>query len=116
MCRYAFSGPYKQHMACFNCRIALKTVTICPNCNNAMVNMGLDFKAPKRRDTKQWKKVELLYQNGVHFSSCGCGGPGYRPKRLNELADFLAAQEKDRWNKSEGEKLLDKFNSFGSVK
>lgn len=88
MCRYAFSGPYKQHMACFKCRIALKAVTVCPQCRQPMVEMGLDFKAPKRRDVKQWKKVEVLYQNGITFHSCGCGC-GYRPKQLNEVKHFL---------------------------
>ena len=32
-----------------------------------MANMGLDFRAPKQSDRKQWRKVELLYLNNVTF-------------------------------------------------
>jgi hypothetical protein len=51
--------------------------------------MGLDFKAPKRKDKEQWKVVEILYEHGITFYSCGCGGPGYRPTRLREVPAFL---------------------------
>jgi hypothetical protein len=50
------------------------------------------FQAPKQTDIKQWKKVELLYQQGYAYHSCGCGGPGYRPSRLSEVPEFLEIQ------------------------
>ena len=78
--------------------------------------MGLDFKVPKRSDDKQWKKVEILYRNGIHFGSCGCNGPGYRPKRLGEVERFLATSEEVNRHKSEGEKLLNKIDQFAGVK
>jgi hypothetical protein len=50
------------------------------------------FQAPKQTDIKQGKKVELLYQQGYAYHSCGCGGPGYRPSRLSEVPEFLEIQ------------------------
>ncbi len=115
MCRYAVHS-YKRHTVCFNCRLALKAVSVCPYCHQAMVSMGLDFKAPKHSDVKQWKKAEILHQNGVHFGSCGCDGPGYRPARLDQVEHFLATDERVNKRKSEGAKLLEKIDRFAGVK
>ncbi|WP_282935952.1 hypothetical protein [Paenibacillus sp. RC67] len=54
-----------------------------------MKNVGHDFKAPKQTDFKQWLKVELLYNSGFSYHSCGCGGPGYRPAKLSEVEEFI---------------------------
>jgi hypothetical protein len=54
-----------------------------------MSNMGLDFKAPRQRDKRQWKKVRILFERGYTYHSCGCGGPGYRPRTLAEVPAFL---------------------------
>jgi hypothetical protein len=67
-----------------------------------MHNMGKDFKAPKQSDVKQWKKVEILFQHGFNYHSCGCCGPGLRPAELRDVEAFLA----DQLPQSEGEKLL----------
>jgi hypothetical protein len=116
MCRYAFHN-YKNHYACFVCRKSFKhpgpssmtteQVQIqvgrltkwierpvplsihCPECTREMHDMGLDFKAPRKNDLEQWHKVKRLSDAGVTFHSCGCGGPGWRPQRLNEVAAFL---------------------------
>ncbi len=100
MCRYAFAGPYRQPYACFDCRkcfhvamnwerTPLQAVThSCPECGQPMHSMGLDFKAPRRHDIRQWRKVQTLYTHGFTYASCGCGA-GYRPKRLSELPTFL---------------------------
>jgi hypothetical protein len=64
--------------------------------------MGLDFRPPKQRDTHQWQKVEQLYLHGYTYHSCGCGGPGYRPRTLSEVPAFLSRQPP----RSEGESLL----------
>lgn len=66
-----------------------------------MFDLGFDFKAPKQNDIKQWQKIEILFQNGFTYHSCGCG-PGLRPAELNQLEEFLAGN----LEKSEGEKLL----------
>jgi hypothetical protein len=52
-----------------------------------MIDLGRDFKAPRRADKNQWRKVELLAKNGITFESCG---PGYRPRTLAEAKMDLA--------------------------
>lgn len=115
MTRYEHTN-YKRKFACFTCRKCFKYESLsdrddktrrstrCPQCGDPIYDMGLDFKAPRRRDIEQWKKVEVLYHNGVDFSpsdTIGSEGPGYRPARLNQVGDFLearrrAALEKDK--------------------
>lgn len=103
MCRYGMYGPYKDIYACFNCRKVFKQTSgyelsetdnqnrkyKCPQCGEIMKDMGHDFKAPKQSNIKQWAKVEILFNNGFTYHSCGCGGPGYRPTKLSEVADFI---------------------------
>ena len=121
MCRYGFHH-YREHYACFDCRKSFKErdghvprslpkqptlprQVPCPDCGRAMTAMGLDFKAPRRRDRKQWIKVKALAEHGFTYSSCGCGGPGYRPARLNQLGSFFLNQPP----RSPGEALLREF-------
>jgi hypothetical protein len=124
MCRYA-GRPYKEHYACFDCRKAFKRASQedvaeregavdgecrpvpCPECGKPMAAMGLDFKAPRQSDIKQWRKVEILFRHGIAFRSCGCAGPGFRPRTLRDVKPFLAATIK----KSPGEQLLLRFNT-----
>lgn len=103
MCRYGLSGPYKQHYACFDCRKAFKRQlesdlpehargddeARCPECNQPMHAMGLDFKAPKKSAIKQWAKIKLLFDHGFAYHSCGCCGPGYRPETLSDAKVFI---------------------------
>lgn len=114
MCRYAMYGPYKRKFACFACRKMFRQtdesrmaqkprldeqgqrIALCPQCGARMHNMGLDFCVPKQSDLEQWKKVEKLFDAGIIFSSCGCGGPGPRPRRLKEVDDFLRQREEER--------------------
>lgn len=121
MCRYGMSGPYKQHYACFDCRKSFKwpmdarqsppgdtpESVKCPQCGAPMHSMGLDFRAPPQRNARQWKKVLILYTHGVAYHSCGCGGPGYRPRTLAEVPAFLAGRRAT----SEGEALLKRISS-----
>jgi hypothetical protein len=52
--------------------------------------MGRSFRAPKKSNRDQWKKVELLWKNGFRFFS-------YRrypdaeplPSKLSEVAEFI---------------------------
>ena len=66
-----------------------------------MNNMGLDFRAPKQTDREQWRKVALLFENGINYSSCGCSGPGFRPARLRDVPQFLrqCAQNAANWQR-----------------
>ncbi|WP_309708116.1 hypothetical protein [Armatimonas sp.] len=98
MCRYA-QHLYKQHLACFACRKVWRQervdeaiAPLCPDCHQPLTDMGKDFKAPRRDATKQWAKAEALVKNGIRFSSCGCGGPGPMPQRLNEVEAFVEAR------------------------
>jgi hypothetical protein len=135
MCRYAFSGPYKAHFACFACRLAFKqpsfwdrddvrgfelasrhpedlqrreakqnttlaqlekeyaTGHACPQCRQPMIDMGLDFKAPRQTDKKAWQILQGMYRAGHAFHTCGCNGPGYIPK---SKADYLHYLEQRR--------------------
>lgn len=107
MCRYAFSGPYRRPYACFGCRKVFHATMewdktkarevdfLCPECKQPMHSMGLDFKAPKQHDIRQWRKVKLLFENGFAYGSCGCG-PGTRPKQLSEVKPFLEDKARQR--------------------
>jgi hypothetical protein len=101
MCRYGFHN-YKEHYACFRCRKTFKRQlkedvdpsgsdhpARCPDCGLLMAAMGLDFAAPRRSATKQWAVLESLWDVGVTFHSCGCGGPGYRPRATRDYEAFL---------------------------
>jgi hypothetical protein len=101
MCRYSFT-TYKPHLACFRCRKSFKRrlkqdidpagsdkPPKCPDCGGAVADMGLDFKAPSRGRVAQWTLLEELFTIGVTFHSCGCSGPGYRPRARSELHAFL---------------------------
>lgn len=78
----------------------------CPQCGILMHNMGHDFKTPKQNNVKQWKKVQILFEHGEAYHSCGCGEPGYRPTKLQEVDSFLA----ENLPKSSGQKLLERIS------
>ena len=89
MCRSSLHPFYKDPMACFKCRKVWHDVPCCPECKGEVHNMGKDFKAPRQANRRQWRKVELLFKNGIRYASCGCGGPGYRPQTLPEARDLV---------------------------
>jgi hypothetical protein len=104
MCRYSMQ-TYKDHYACFGCRKSFKRrlksdvdphgedqPARCPQCRSLMVDLGLDFAAPKQTDVAAWRVVERLYEAGETFHSCGCNGPGYRPREPRALHNFLVAR------------------------
>ncbi|MFO0758516.1 MAG: hypothetical protein U0359_18635 [Byssovorax sp.] len=101
MCRYAFA-EYKPHLACFRCRKSFKRRLLkdidpggsmkparCPDCGGDVADMGLDFKPPPRHRTEEWSLLESLFTIGLTFHSCGCSGPGFRPRARSELRAFL---------------------------
>lgn len=58
-----------------------------------MIDAGRDFKAPRKSNTSQWEKVTKLIAAGITFDSCGCTGPGYRPRTLADAkADLRDAR------------------------
>ncbi|MBL9106362.1 MAG: hypothetical protein JNL82_35900 [Myxococcales bacterium] len=101
MCRYAM-GVYKRRYACFACRKSFKRRTpgdvghrgperpaLCPQCGLLMADMGRDFEPPARGDERGWTAAEALFAVGITFHSCGCSGPGYRPRDPRELRAFF---------------------------
>ena len=102
MCRYAVM-TYKPHYACFSCRKAFKRrlradikrpgntehPARCPQCALLMASMGLDFKPPKLDDLAGWELAAKLWEVGLTFHSCGCSGPGYRPRERRAYREFL---------------------------
>jgi hypothetical protein len=107
MCRYATTN-YKPHCACFGCRKAFRRrlaldvehhgpeqPAVCPECGGPLASMGLDFKAPRRDDLKGWRLAEELWTVGETFHSCGCSGPGYRPRDLPAYREFLVERRRE---------------------
>ncbi|WP_276379625.1 hypothetical protein [Flavobacterium sp. H4147] len=61
----------------------------CPECEELMANMGLDFESPKKDDLKKWEHLKSLYSVGITFHSCGCSGPGYIPNSKEKLIEYF---------------------------
>ncbi len=102
MCRYAFKD-YKPHLACFRCRKSFKRRLLkdvqpggrekparCPDCGGEVADMGLDFKPPPRDRVREWEQLAELFSIGITFHSCGCSGPGFRPRARAEFEAFLS--------------------------
>ena len=65
------TARYKQHWVCFRCRKMFKKPAEadlpaekrpdaypCPECGEAMHNMGKEFEPPRQSDRKKWKAIE----------------------------------------------------------
>ena len=69
--------PYNMAFACLNCRKSFKREfdlakecpceLKCPECGGAAYNFGRHFKAPKKNDLRQWRKLEFLFEHGFRF-------------------------------------------------
>lgn len=97
MCRYGGTF-YKTHMVCLPCRRSVKAhnggAVRCPECRAGMLDAGRDFATPRRGDTRAWRALEALLRGGVTFYSCGCYGPGARPRSSAELRRARASAER----------------------
>jgi hypothetical protein len=87
---------YLIQCACFHCRKSFKrdkpdweSGPKCPDCGRATNVMGRYFRPPSIRATKQWRKVEMLYQAGIRFSGTQSGALGQFPDTLLEARTFL---------------------------
>lgn len=88
--------PYTIAHACFSCRKSFKVANTngprCPDCTGSLHLMGRSFKAPKKSDVDQWKKVEKLWNAGFRFwsySSYPNAEP--LPERLRDVEAFIEA-------------------------
>jgi len=87
-------APYLVAHACFKCRRSVKIhvgywsprLARCPECGGNLCWLGRTFRAPKRSDARQWKKVETLWQAGFRFASHGNGA---LPETLKEAEQFI---------------------------
>lgn len=61
----------------------------CPDCNQPMIDMGLDFKAPRQSDEKAWRTLLGMFRVGHVFHTCGCDGPGFVPKSAADYRQYL---------------------------
>ena len=91
-------GPeYLIAHACFKCNKSFKlsvesgktTPNTCPDCSGKIYEMGRNFKAPKKTDKKQWKKVKLLYSAGFRFFGSGMHDGPQLPEKLCDVEKFI---------------------------
>jgi len=91
----------------------------CPECSKLMVNVGKDFKAPKKEKKKEWRILQGLYDSGVSFGSCGCNSIGYVPRTMRDYVAYLEQEKQyyqtrliSRTAKSQKERLPDYIERF----
>lgn len=99
------STPYNIAFACLECRKSFKRevditgefvkVLKCPDCSGYSFNLGRYFKAPKKTDIKQWKKVAFLINHGFYFQKIydkNRGGERVAyPETLQEAKEFVVS-------------------------
>lgn len=76
---------------CFNCRTSMKRLppqekVLCTTCFQPLAIMGPTFKTPRKSNSAQWRKVQILFENGETFSSYERETP--LPKNLRELKNY----------------------------
>lgn len=89
-------APLVAHI-CFKCKKSFKRMPDgkndlkCSDCGETAYQMSRNFKAPAKRDAKQWEKVEFLVRNGYRFGYVmeRDGDPSVllRPKTPDTLAE-----------------------------
>jgi hypothetical protein len=88
-------------VACRRCfrRTASRTLQRrCPSCTGQAIQMGRKFKAPRRDDDEQWRKVELLIDHGIFFdrgTDPAMSGRSY-PRTLAEARTLVRGERKPR--------------------
>ena len=99
------SGPeYSISYACLSCRTSNKRhvegspseyplIMECPICKGTTFNLGRHFKAPKKSDNAQWKKVAFLIEHGFLFQNIRLDPSNHEsvpyPKTLAEAKNFV---------------------------
>jgi hypothetical protein len=84
----------------------------CPDCNEPMIDMGLDFKAPRQSDEKAWRNLLGMFRVGHVFHTCGCDGPGFIP---NSTADYRQYLEERRKSYSSQMKRIQESTELSSA-
>ena len=91
-------GPeYLTQCVCFECRKSFKKnledprfVPTCPDCGQVLEDMGRYFRAPRKADGKQWRKIEMLFRAGVYFGGTQSPELGRFPDTIREAREFIA--------------------------
>lgn len=108
------SLPTLMQYACFTCRKVFKKPIAapsevgypCPSCAQPLNMMGTAFRAPRRANEPQWRKVEDLVRAGILFYR----NSGPRPRSPNEVTAYL--QEYSRSKQSAGERVLERMGQL----
>lgn len=58
---------------CLDCRLSFKGTDKCPSCGKPLIGMGKKFKAPRRTNLNQWRKVAMMVEYG--YGHCRPGVP-----------------------------------------
>ena len=98
-------GPeYAMSFACFKCQKSFKRQydaipkdypkeLPCPECKGSAINLGRNFKPPKKADNKQWVKVKYLVDHGFMFQKIRTGVHSHDtvpyPSTLKEAKAFV---------------------------
>lgn len=85
----------KSNFACLDCRYSASRARWaagtprCSSCGEPMEHMGVNFKAPRRRDAQQWEKIRRLVASDIRFhASCRCCQRGNRVEwSIKSLSD-----------------------------
>ena len=96
---------YPQHWVCTKCCISFKSNRninkkykkwdyesgpSCHKCGQKGIIAGRDFRAPKQKNKKEWKKVIKMLKHGIKFHEDYGYRNGYRFKNMKELDQFIA--------------------------
>jgi len=101
-------GPeYAMSFACFGCQKSFKRhydlppcdypdQMTCPECGESSVNLGRNFKAPKKSDCSQWAKVKFLVDHGFVFQKIRINESETvpYPESLSEAKEFVVKYKK----------------------
>jgi hypothetical protein len=99
---------------CLDCRKVFKrqcvpgnTAFKCPHCSGIANNVGRKFKAPRRTNEEQWKKVELLLASGFRFNTIYEKGVAIRyPETLKDAETFVREHRPTTIIRSKANKTL----------
>ncbi|BBM02436.1 hypothetical protein GL2_25100 [Microbulbifer sp. GL-2] len=100
--------PYNMAFACLDCRKSFKrefnlskecpSELTCPDCGGPSHNFGRHFKAPKKTDLRQWKKVAFLFEHGFRFQKIRIGSGHHDvvpyPETLEQAKEFVVKYKK----------------------
>lgn len=120
MCRYG-EAHYKAHYVCLRCRRTTKLELsseherLCSTCRLPMIGVGRDFAAPRRTDRAAWRALTVVLNAGLDFHSCGCDGPGFRPRTPAQVRERLRAASRAEIPAREALSLHDPDEALGPL-